>query len=124
MFFIPMQGVNFENDWKLVTIYVGTSDLCEYCNNQVSVLEGYVAREQPHVYSRHSFWNCIKKNYVLHIFAGQPVTPELCPPPYAQSGHVVRSGEVTNPVTDCCLLSPVVRVAHVSVPLRPPPPHD
>lgn len=36
MFFMPMQGVNFENDWKLVTIYVGTSDLCEYCNNQVS----------------------------------------------------------------------------------------
>lgn len=39
MSFVPTQGVNFENDWKLVTIYVGTSDICEYCNNQVSVLE-------------------------------------------------------------------------------------
>lgn len=35
---LAMQDVNFENDWKLVTIFVGVNDLCDYCNDQVSVL--------------------------------------------------------------------------------------
>lgn len=30
------QAVNFENDWKLVTIFTGGKDLCEYCTDQVS----------------------------------------------------------------------------------------
>lgn len=34
-----MQEVNFDSDWKLVTVYVGTGDLCAYCNDQVSVSE-------------------------------------------------------------------------------------
>lgn len=33
-----MQEVNFENDWKLVTVFVGENDLCDYCTDQVSVL--------------------------------------------------------------------------------------
>ncbi|XP_041815327.1 phospholipase B1, membrane-associated-like [Chelmon rostratus] len=28
------EGVNFEKDWKLVTIFVGGSDLCSYCLDQ------------------------------------------------------------------------------------------
>lgn len=35
------QGVNFEKDWKLVTIFVGGSDLCSYCLDQVSVLKKF-----------------------------------------------------------------------------------
>uniref|UniRef100_A0A8C9ZD99 Phospholipase B1, membrane-associated n=1 Tax=Sander lucioperca TaxID=283035 RepID=A0A8C9ZD99_SANLU len=30
--------VNFEKDWKIVTIFVGGNDLCNYCIDQVSVL--------------------------------------------------------------------------------------
>ncbi|XP_075893580.1 phospholipase B1, membrane-associated-like [Nelusetta ayraudi] len=29
--------VNFDSDWKLVTVYVGTNDLCAYCNDQVNL---------------------------------------------------------------------------------------
>lgn len=29
------QEVDFEKDWKLVTIFVGASDLCHYCTDQV-----------------------------------------------------------------------------------------
>lgn len=32
------QDVNFENDWKLVTIFTGGKDLCEYCTDQVSLV--------------------------------------------------------------------------------------
>lgn len=32
------QDVNFENDWKLVTIFIGGKDLCEYCTDQVSLI--------------------------------------------------------------------------------------
>lgn len=31
------QEVDFENDWKLVTIFVGGNDLCHYCMDQVGV---------------------------------------------------------------------------------------
>lgn len=38
MFCTPTtQDVNFEKDWKLVTIFVGGNDLCNYCIDQVSV---------------------------------------------------------------------------------------
>lgn len=32
------QEVNFEKDWKLVTIFIGENDLCNYCIDQVSIL--------------------------------------------------------------------------------------
>lgn len=39
MFCTPAtQKVNFEKDWKLVTVFVGGHDLCNYCIDQVSVL--------------------------------------------------------------------------------------
>ncbi|KAM9840221.1 phospholipase B1, membrane-associated-like [Aulostomus maculatus] len=28
------KGVNFDKDWKLVTIFIGANDLCHYCNEQ------------------------------------------------------------------------------------------
>ena len=28
--------VDFENDWKLITIFVGGNDLCRVCENNVS----------------------------------------------------------------------------------------
>uniref|UniRef100_A0AAQ5ZM89 Phospholipase B1, membrane-associated n=1 Tax=Amphiprion ocellaris TaxID=80972 RepID=A0AAQ5ZM89_AMPOC len=28
--------VDFQNDWKLVTIFIGGNDLCQYCNDRVS----------------------------------------------------------------------------------------
>lgn len=30
------QTVDFQNDWKLVTLFIGGNDLCQYCNNRVS----------------------------------------------------------------------------------------
>lgn len=32
------QDVSFKNDWKLVTIFTGGKDLCEYCTEQVSLI--------------------------------------------------------------------------------------
>lgn len=36
-FYFITQKVDFDNDWKLVTIFVGTNDLCNYCIDQVGV---------------------------------------------------------------------------------------
>ena len=30
-------NVDFENDWKVITIFVGGNDLCDYCDNKVHV---------------------------------------------------------------------------------------
>ena len=30
------QTVDFQNDWKLVTLFIGGNDLCQYCNDRVS----------------------------------------------------------------------------------------
>lgn len=30
------QAVNFETDWKLLTLFIGANDLCHYCLDQVS----------------------------------------------------------------------------------------
>ncbi|KAL6105433.1 plb1 [Pungitius sinensis] len=37
--------LDFENDWKLVTLFIGGNDLCQYCNDRVSL--------SPQNYSRH-----------------------------------------------------------------------
>ncbi|XP_042357192.1 phospholipase B1, membrane-associated-like [Plectropomus leopardus] len=37
--------VDFENDWKLVTIFIGGNDLCQYCNDRASL--------SPQNYSHH-----------------------------------------------------------------------
>ena len=29
-------NIDFENDWKVITIFVGGNDLCEYCDDKVS----------------------------------------------------------------------------------------
>lgn len=38
-------SVDFENDWKLVTLFIGGNDLCSYCNDRASL--------SPENYSRH-----------------------------------------------------------------------
>ena len=30
--------IDFENDWKLITLLIGGNDLCDYCEDRVSVL--------------------------------------------------------------------------------------
>ncbi|XP_049917515.1 phospholipase B1, membrane-associated [Epinephelus moara] len=37
--------VDFENDWKLVTLFIGGNDLCQYCNDRVTL--------SPQNYSHH-----------------------------------------------------------------------
>ena len=31
-------GVDFENDWKLITLFIGGNDLCDYCDEPVCLL--------------------------------------------------------------------------------------
>lgn len=31
----PLQGLNFEEDWKLLTILMGMNDICDYCKDKV-----------------------------------------------------------------------------------------
>ena len=31
-----MQSVNVDEDWKLITLWIGGNDLCRYCNDKVS----------------------------------------------------------------------------------------
>ncbi|XP_068195022.1 phospholipase B1, membrane-associated-like [Antennarius striatus] len=38
-------NVDFENDWKLVTLFIGGNDLCQYCNDRASL--------SPQNYSHH-----------------------------------------------------------------------
>ncbi|KAK7903960.1 hypothetical protein WMY93_016567 [Mugilogobius chulae] len=38
-------SVDFENDWKLVTLFIGGNDLCSYCNDRATL--------SPQNYSRH-----------------------------------------------------------------------
>ena len=33
---ITIQDIDYENDWKLLTIWIGTEDLCQVCNDEVS----------------------------------------------------------------------------------------
>ena len=30
--------VDFENDWKLVTLFIGGNDLCAFCKDEVTIL--------------------------------------------------------------------------------------
>ena len=29
----PLQSIDFDKDWKLVTLWIGGNDLCAYCKN-------------------------------------------------------------------------------------------
>lgn len=35
-FFVLVQRINFESDWKLITVFIGGNDLCDHCYNSVS----------------------------------------------------------------------------------------
>ena len=32
-----MQSVDVDNDWKLITLWIGGNDLCRYCNDKVAI---------------------------------------------------------------------------------------
>ncbi len=29
-----LRGVDFKNDWKMITLFIGGNDLCQFCNSQ------------------------------------------------------------------------------------------
>ena len=33
------QKINFKEDWKLITIFIGGNDLCQYCLDKVCISE-------------------------------------------------------------------------------------
>ena len=73
-FYFLTQKVDFVNDWKLVTIFVGTNDLCNYCLDQVGVsLITYVCRSVN--------WCNMESELIVVImclsFTVQPVSKEL-----------------------------------------------
>lgn len=35
-------GVDFENDWKLITLFIGGNDLCDYCDDKVRGHERHI----------------------------------------------------------------------------------
>lgn len=39
VYFMFHQKINFKEDWKLITILVGGSDLCQYCLDKVCISE-------------------------------------------------------------------------------------
>ena len=32
---LPPQEINLQKDWKLITLFIGSNDLCHYCDNEV-----------------------------------------------------------------------------------------
>lgn len=34
--FFLLKGINFDLDWKLITIFIGGNDICDHCQNSVS----------------------------------------------------------------------------------------
>ena len=35
----PERGVNWDDDWKLITILIGANDLCQYCDDEVGIYD-------------------------------------------------------------------------------------
>lgn len=33
--FLPLQRINFHEDWKVITVLIGGGDLCDYCTDSV-----------------------------------------------------------------------------------------
>lgn len=29
------EGIDFQNDWKVITMFIGGNDLCDYCKDRV-----------------------------------------------------------------------------------------
>lgn len=47
--------MDFNNDWKLVTIFIGMNDLCNYCIDQVGVFNDDDAYYD--IVSKYGIWN-------------------------------------------------------------------
>lgn len=35
---VNFYGVDYQNEWKVITVFIGGNDLCEYCHESVSSL--------------------------------------------------------------------------------------
>ena len=40
------KDIDFENDWKVVTIFIGGNDLCQYCNSDIHLPETWIGNIQ------------------------------------------------------------------------------
>lgn len=36
IFFFLVQRINFESDWKVISVFIGGNDICDHCYNSVS----------------------------------------------------------------------------------------
>ena len=55
-------GVDFENDWKLITLFIGGNDLCDYCDDKV--------RGHAHEFAliNNNYSNYSDKNHLNHYY--------------------------------------------------------
>ncbi len=37
--FLNSTSININEDWKMITIWIGGNDLCDYCNDKVKRIE-------------------------------------------------------------------------------------
>ena len=37
-------SINIETDWKIITLFIGGNDLCQYCRKRVSIMDNINAR--------------------------------------------------------------------------------
>ncbi len=34
---LQLQDIDIENDWKVITLWIGGNDLCDFCNDEVKI---------------------------------------------------------------------------------------
>lgn len=35
---MPLQRIDFHNDWKVITMFIGGNDICDFCTDSVRTL--------------------------------------------------------------------------------------
>ncbi|XP_026537464.1 phospholipase B1, membrane-associated [Notechis scutatus] len=65
-------NINFQEDWKLITIFIGGNDLCDYCNDSMHNAEYYIRNIQSaldilHKEVPHAFVNLVTLLDVIPI---------------------------------------------------------
>ena len=63
-------NIDFENDWKVITIFVGGNDLCDFCDNKVgpkNILVLRVTRPYINLLAKSSFFQVSGKKYFMHF---------------------------------------------------------
>lgn len=61
-------NVDFDNDWKVVTIFIGGNNLCDYCEDVVSLI--YSAQQLLHEYD-FLLSNVFCRTFTVHL-ASEP----------------------------------------------------